>query len=454
MWEKIYKLLSRVRKSDSGLALVYYALIMPIFLGFAGLGFDATLWFMEKRQMQTVADSAALTGAYTILASGNIIAEVKNDAEGNGFHESTDYIIDVASPPTSGAFLGLADHVMVTLTKPADRYFSNLLGLSGSTIVTLATAATIVRGQHCVLALDDFRDKALEFTGTSDVDIDCGVASNSNSSSSIYLNGNASLSASPSAQAVGDISISLNASIITPESTPQSHTSRSDNPYGDLVVPEIFYNDPFDPACDQTNRDVKGNEPQPVTLSPGRYCGGLKISAGADVLMERGLYIIDEGEFRVAGNASVTTITCPYPTAPTDYCGVTLILTGRDPASIATVTINGGADMNMAATNKFVENTSDAFPYKGILFFQDPEAVYEDGVNSFLGGAAMNLDGALYFPSQELKYSGGAAGPTKCLQIIANKITFSGNVNLHKDNAKCENLGIDVIDVKLAILVE
>ncbi len=440
MWDNIYKILLKVRHSASGASLIYFALIMPVFLGFAGLGFDATLWFMEKRQLQSVADSSAITAAYS-LSKGEtqqaILLAAKVDAGNNNFNVGGDYTIVVTSPPTTGEFVGLTNHVMVTFTRPGVRLFTSMLGMDRTTILASATAGILTNGEHCILALNETRDKALEFSGTSDVTIGCGVASNSNSSEAIYLNGTAALSADPAAQAYGDIFKGANATLDVP-SPIQALSQRSENPFEGLTVPV----DPV--ACLETNRNVRGNEPQPVRLLPGRYCDGLSISAGADVEMEPGIYIIDGDAFTMAGSASLISIA-----SGPDPEGVAIILTGPSPAEIATVTINGGADITLKAMT--------SGPYKGIVFFQDPDAVYEDGINSFLGGADMDLKGAVYFPNQEVRYSGGAVGDVVpgCLLLVADKVTFSGNSVVSNNHEGCDEFDLSgAISRTIVALVE
>jgi filamentous hemagglutinin family protein len=80
------------------------------------------------------------------------------------------------------------------------------------------------------------------------------------------------------------------------------------------------------------------------TLSPGVYCNGIDIQSQAVVTLQPGTYIINRGDFNVAGGATVT-CSCPSPTD-----GVTIILTSSTNASqIGQVRINGGANINLRA---------------------------------------------------------------------------------------------------------
>lgn len=421
MWDNLSIKLSQVRQSSKGATLVYFALILPVFIGFAGLGFDATLWFMEKRQLQSVADSSAITAAYALSKNETqqeIILAAIEDSGLNNFHIGGENTISVVTPPVTGAFVGQNNYVMVTISRPATGMFTQIMGREPTTLVSTATAGILISGEHCILALDESRDKALEFSGTSNVDINCGVASNSSSSEAIYLNGTATLSADPSAQAYGDIYEGTNATLDTPNPI-QPFSQRTTDPYGpdgrDLQVPI----NPF--ACTETGLKIKSNDGA-VTLLPGRYCDGILFNAGADVTFAPGVYIIDGGEFLVRGGAMV------------NGTGVTIILTASAPADIATIKINGGAEINLTAPNSGT--------WAGIVFFQDSRALYGSGSNSFLGGADMNIKGAVYFPSQELKYSGGAAGISGCLLLVGSKVTFSGNSVLVNDQSDCDAVGI------------
>lgn len=43
------------------------------------------------------------------------------------------------------------------------------------------------------------------------------------------------------------------------------------------------------------------------------------------------------------------------------------------------------------------------------------------------GGANLDLGGSVYMPSDQLSISGGASSSISCLQIVADKITITGN---------------------------
>jgi hypothetical protein len=43
------------------------------------------------------------------------------------------------------------------------------------------------------------------------------------------------------------------------------------------------------------------------------------------------------------------------------------------------------------------------------------------------------MQGAIYFPSQEVQFTGSSTMDTKCIQIVARTVTFTGNNFIQND---------------------
>jgi hypothetical protein len=109
------------------------------------------------------------------------------------------------------------------------------------------------------------------------------------------------------------------------------------------------------------------------------------------------------------------------------------------------VHINGSAEFDLRAP------TADTALYKGVLFYQDQRA--PSGTAEFNGGAAMILNGAIYFKNQHVMFSGtNTASATSCLQIIGNTVEISGETKVI--NNGCTEAGIVPIDIKGVRVVE
>jgi hypothetical protein len=196
------------------------------------------------------------------------------------------------------------------------------------------------------------------------------------------------------------------------------------NPYSSEVIPSFT-------GC---NYGSLPSSPYSVTsgtqtLSPGVYCGGLWMGNSATVVMNAGVYIIDGGYFSVQSVKSLT------------GTGVTVVLTGSG-SNYATVDIANGAPVTLSAP------TTGATA--GLVFFQDPNAP-NTGTNTFAGGAAMVLTGALYFPDQTVNYSNGTSSTSACTQLIAWQMQFTGGASF---NSNCAGAGTKGIGTSPSLLVE
>ncbi len=425
-------LLAAFLHGQSGAALIYTALMLPMLLGAAGLGVDATLWYLDKRVMQNVADGTAVTAAHVVANGGSAAAAAEAataEAASLGYPVGSDFAISVNTPPAYGpntGKTGFAEVIVETRRKPL---LISMVYKSEVSVQGRAVAGPIVAGRHCVIALDQTIEAALEFTGTSDVDVGCGVASNSNSHEAVLISGNATLNAEP-AQAYGDIRVQGSATLNSNQPV-QSLSQRVVDPYG----PEARGLQPPAPSsCDENGRlKVNGN----TTLTPGRYCGGIKINGGS-VVFEPGTFVIDAGDFEAGGNATMT------------GTGVSFVFTADNPNNIGGLKITGGPTANLTAPG------SEGGIYAGVLFYQDQAAPSYQGsgliLNSVLGGSTTSFNGAIYFPNQEVKFSGGASNANSCLQIIARKVTFTGNADIAHDPAACDTMQAERIDqVRVAV---
>ena len=407
-------------------------IMLPVIIGFAGLGIDLTHWYAERRTMQNMADGAAIAATHAVVAGANssaVQAAALEGAESNGWTAAKGYQIQVFAPPQSGMYPGLVRAAEVQVGRSVPLYFFGVLGMDPVPVTARATGAAVNNGPQCVIALDHTADRAVNFTGTSSVTLGCGVASNSSSNQAIYVGGNATLVANP-AQAFGDIYVGNSATLVT-QSPVQPFSQRVDDPYADVIMPVSPSTCTYNNFWVQTTQTYVS-----PPLQPGRYCGGLRVSGTAD--FAPGVYIIANGDFEIGSQAHIT------------GDEVTFVLTGSSPTSVGNVVINGGAEITLTPTT-----TGDM---AGILFYQDPNAD-PGGTGSlieskFNGNALVNLTGALYFPQRQVEYGGGSsAAGASCLHIVARRVKFTGNANITNDPAVCATYGMkDVNQLRVQII--
>ena len=173
------------------------------------------------------------------------------------------------------------------------------------------------------------------------------------------------------------------------------------DPYADETIPSSLG------ACKADGLKLSNTT---QTLQPGVYCNGLDIGAKAKITLAPGTYYIDKGDLTINAQATLS------------GSNVTIVLTSSGAASqIGTVTINGGAAVNLTAP----PDTDTG--HRGMIFFQDRRAT-ATGTAKLNGGATMNLFGAVYFPAQAIQFSGNnSSSSPECTQIIGRTVTFIGN---------------------------
>jgi hypothetical protein len=66
---------------------------------------------------------------------------------------------------------------------------------------------------------------------------------------------------------------------------------------------------------------------------------------------------------------------------------------------------------------------------EGVLFYQDRNSP-DNITHNISGGATMSLEGIIYFPNQNLQFSGGTEIDPVTTVIVADTIDFVGNTNI------------------------
>jgi hypothetical protein len=186
-----------------------------------------------------------------------------------------------------------------------------------------------------------------------------------------------------------------------------THTLPVADPYVRLEVPSFL-------GCRRTRYRL--DERQTATISPGIYCGGIEVAGGATLNLDPGTYILDRGNFAVSGNSTVR------------GTGVTLILTSRTRSNYGAVDIRAGSTIEVTAPE-----VGAAAGVPGIAIWVDGHAPATS--DTLAGGSTQNINGAIYLPGRQVKYSGGSPSATHCSQLIAWAVTFTGNSYFQHDCA-------------------
>jgi Putative Flp pilus-assembly TadE/G-like len=426
-----HRLLSRVAKplgglarAENGAAAIYVAIVLPAFIGAGGLAVDVASWYTTKRTMQSGADAAAYAAALELAGQGldqapdlTAMHAVANDVAGrNGVGTA----VTLNVPPLSGPAAGDPQSVEVIVTEPAPMYFTSLFLGAPPQITTRAVAKAVV-SDACIWALHPSAQGAFRASGAADVDLDCGVVINSGHEEAALLQEGSSCVSATSVSVHGGYT----GSCVSPE--PEVFTPS----YGD---PLSYLTPPAYGACDYPNPVIVDSAMAaaygggPVPLNPGVYCDGISIEANQTAIFAPGLYVLNSGEFRIAGNAHVSN-------TENASGGVTFYLTGSG-TDYATLVFESGADITLTPTT--------TGPLANVLFYQDPNAPASTQCSGgkspkcsvFAGGVTMDLTGILYFPNQHVEMTGGSSADELEILLVASTVAFTGNSYLNADYAQ------------------
>jgi Flp pilus assembly protein TadG len=401
MKRQAFSAAKKLLKSERGNVLVIAAATMPLLIGSAALAIDTIQMGLWKRQLQRAADSAALAGAYARVQNGTPSDAVSRDLQLN--NDVTLLGTPEVGVPTSGTFAGNPRAVRVVLTSQRAMPFMAFFTSSAPKISAEATAASIFQGVYCMRALEDENVTGITFTGSASVDLGCGVHSNSRAAIAVLASGSAVIKANPIA-AVGGVPAS--SGYVQP-TTLLPYSLKQDDPYAGLP------RTPSPPSgCTPVTLDVQPNNTLDLNPSGTAVAKDYCVTGGVDVKgtlkLAPGTYYIDGGTFKLNAQSVVT------------GTGVTIILTTKTPTistSFANIDIHGGATVNLTSP------TSGT--YKGLLMYMDPRAPF--GESQINGNSSSSFEGGIYAPSRQLTFNGTTGMQTKCLQMVARRLSFSGN---------------------------
>ncbi len=393
---RAYSWLKDLISSERGNVLVVGAATLPLLLGAVALSVDSVNLTLARRQLQRTADSGALAGAYAIVQTQPVAPAVNTDLALNKDH--TLKTTTIQNAPTAGTHSGDTSAVRVILTANRATPFMAIFNDRTPTIRVEATAAVIFNGNFGWVSLEDGNSPGVTFTGSSVVDLGCGVATNSRATAAISCGGSTTVIASPIA-AVGGVPACSGYSggtRLLPFSAKQT------DPFAHLPVPNLSGMD-----CTRQIR-VQPNDSL-TTVQPGCY---KDIDVKGRVNLAPGTYYIDgsAGGMLNAGSQAVISGT-----------GVTIVLTSKTPAissTIAKVSINGGAQLNLSAPKTGT--------FGGVLMYQDPRATVGNTIQ-INGNSLTSYEGGFYFPKAYMTFNGNTGMNTECLQLVARRLTFSGN---------------------------
>ena len=355
--------ISPFRGSESGGVLITFTLILPVMIMVVGMAIDYALLVSQESKLQHAADSAALAAAseYNVVNSYDnsneqLAAVAKSSAAANLQGKGSDFGISVIVDDETAT-------VTVELTQAADKAFLGSHAFTNGTIKVNAAAQVIGQMPVCVIGLADHAGGTISLDSNARITAEnCAVYSNSKSTSGLSSKSNAVLHAGLICSAGGSVGGKAN---FKPE--PLTDCPVIEDPLRDRPAPKAG-------SCKANDLEIIDKV---VTLSPGTYCGGIKIDGNAKVYMRPGIYVIKDGPLNVDSNAELEG----------EYVGIYLV------GSKSTFRFASNAELDLSAPKDG--------PLAGLLFFEDRNAP-KLRRHDILSNYAHNLLGTIYLPQGRL----------------------------------------------------
>ena len=310
---------------DAAGTAIIFALILPVLVAVGGVAIDYSLALMTQTKMHSVANSAALASVREIQLARTDASRVT--AIANNVVTS---LIDGATSKVNVDFSAMT--VQVIIRKQYTPVFGNWLTTD---LQASATAKMSGSMPLCLLGLDPNAPQTIGLEQSALLTAPgCLVQSNSNSPVGIMSKLNAVMKAGMICSAGGKVQTS-NANY---SPAPTTDCPVLPNPLSSRVAPPVG-------ACNYIDTVIDGGS---ANLQPGVYCGGLKLTNGAEGALSKGVFIIKDGPLIVDAGASIS------------GTGVGIYLQGVG----ANLTFDADTTVNLSAPKDG--------PLAGILIFDDP----------------------------------------------------------------------------------
>jgi hypothetical protein len=338
-------------------------------------------------------------------------------------------VIEVNSPPVTGAYAANGDAVEVILTENLPRLFTAIF--ANTTVPIRSRAVVLIEDGSvaCILSLGPVESQGVSIGGNSTVTLDgCDVASNSLMPTAYDQGGTPSMTTG-CIHTVGQANVGGGSLSLTDPECPvvDEYAPTVADPYAAVAEPTVSGN------CTNFNSVLNGGgngngnngngQGNATQIQPGHYCG-MQFSGQGTYNLNAGVYIVDGADFVINSGVTVT---------GTD---VTIYLVNG-----ARININGGAVVDLSAPT--------SGDLSGILFFAERDDTTQ--LNHVINGDAnTSFEGAIYTPTDNIDYAGGATGPNGCLQVIGWTVEFTGNSDFQSD---CTNSGTTDIAVNESVTI-
>lgn len=427
-------------RSESGQALIIFALAAIGIFGIVALAIDGSAKFSDRRHAQNAADSAALAGALALVNGQTTeidgvqvwVLDALNRALENGYddsHTTNDvwvyrcHEVDVDSPVDCGPYNGNPDYVQVAIQSRVNTYFARVLGIDETVNTVQAVTYAKERGPfydgNLIVALNpnpcSGSSGNIVLGGSSDINLSGGgvFVNSGGSDCGLEQHGCPTITFTEGGIGTsgGEGSVNWDEGCLPSGASEPAYNS---DPYA--FPPEM----PAEPEeCTSPAGTYHVDTSGTMTIvTPGRW--NEFPPKGSDVentvVMEPGIYCVND----------VVRLT-----------DQNLILIGHD----VTIYIRSGYKFSIHGGTIDLDAPDDG-PYAGYLIIVDSDFTGSVPDCIINGDSANTYVGTIFAPYCDLTINGGSDSTSYTAQMIAYTVAIEGNAetNLYYDeNVSAEN---------------
>ena len=402
--------------------MAVFAVSLPLLLGAVAVSVETGYWVKTKSDVQMIADMAAYAGAKELESHTN--EEAKTAAKLHAATNNYDFgsgTIEVNSPPLTGAYAG-QEAVEVVLVQQGLKFFSGIVSDDSVQYRVRAVAAVLKDAEVCALSLSTSEADAFVTSGNTTIDFGgCSIGTNSSNSSAMSIGNNTTVTADCLYSAGGIAGASY---ATTQCSSPQANAPEIDDPFEGILAPTAALHP--DANWDSPCLTPTSGSGTTMDMAAGRYCSN--INANTTYNLAPGTHIFDGMDVRMLGATIMGTV-------------VTIVL------------INGSSIENINGLDAIIIEAPTSGTYAGLAIFSDPLTQPDGVLTRFNGSSSTSIGGAIYYPNQNIEFSGNTASASDCTMIIANKIKMTGGSTM--SSTGCEaNFGLTTPNTRGTFIVE
>jgi Flp pilus assembly protein TadG len=430
--ESMRRLAARWCKRSSGdergnIAIIA-AIVLPVFLGAAGLGFETAGWYQGQRALQNAADSATVAAAAN--GSSSYATEAQAVATTYGFQNGVSNVT-VTATNTATCPSGATNCYSVTISKRVPLYLAQLVGFQGdSTIGSPATPAKTLTAvavstqdttprSYCILALASSGAEGITTNGAPFANLNgCDVMSNTSATCHGH-NLNAGHGDAHDASSGCGVTQDSNLPVVA-------------DPYLSLAA-----NIPADPCATYPQEPAKKKDP---ALPASNQLSGALSWSGTKILC---------GDVQLTGNVSLTT-SAPgavlviengqldsngFTLQTLAGSGLTVIFSGTSAGGYAHAPTGGGV-FDIAAP------TSGA--WSGVALYQNPSLTSGVDISAAGNSPTWEITGLVYLPHSSVTFSGAVSKSSNglsCFDLVVDNITINGTGSILGEG-QCDQAGL------------